>query len=346
MQTNKPFRVAPFISLYAFAHLAVDAACAYLLLGLLDLGDHVISGLLVYNGFAFVLQAPFGYFVDKFLNPKLAAITGLALVAVSFLFSKNVYPALIIMSLGNALYHVGGGSLVLSIRKKKATYAGLFVAPGAIGLAIGSYLAVSPTFVSMVSFPVLLTILGVALYFVGKPVFERSYEKIKTGNWGILLVFLIMIPIVVRSLIGMSVSFPWKENVYLGLALTASLALGKVFGGILADRFGLVKIGVSGLLIAAPLLAFFPHIPFWGIVGAFVFNFTMPVTLIAILNILPGKRGLSFGLASTALFLGALPVILDWHEWIKGNGVIFSLILISSFILFAALSLRNKTKPT
>ncbi len=129
-----PFKIIPFISLYTGIHLVADAACNYLLLGVLDLSSNAILAMLIYNAAAFVLQAPFGLLIDKILNPKMVAMTGLTLIAISFLFWNNVYAALIIVSIGNALYRVGGGSLVLSLKDRKATFSGIYVAPGAIAL--------------------------------------------------------------------------------------------------------------------------------------------------------------------------------------------------------------------
>src|SRR5665647_1402328 len=79
-------RNAPFVGSYALAHLVVDAACAFLVLGVLDIGVQPILSLLIYNALAFVLQIPIGMMVDRTLNPKIAAILGLILVSCSFLF--------------------------------------------------------------------------------------------------------------------------------------------------------------------------------------------------------------------------------------------------------------------
>ena len=337
-------RIAPFITLYSFTHLAVDAACAFLLLGVLELNDFLILSLLLYNATAFVLQAPFGYLIDKILNPKLATIIGIVLIAVSFFFWNVLFAALIIVSIGNALFHVGGGSLVLSLKNKRATFSGLFVAPGGIGLALGTLLSVLPINIDFMLFPITLFILGLTLCFVKTPEFNRTSEKERISNYRILIIILIMLPIAIRSLIGLSLEFPWKENQSLFLILAAALALGKVSGGILADRYGLIKVGVGGLLISTPLLAFFPTIPALGILGAFLFNFTMPVTLIAILNVMPQNKGLSFGLTTVALFIGALPVILSKNEWIKSESMVFVFIFSSAMILFFALYLVDKLK--
>ena len=344
MCPENSFRVAPFIALYSLTHLAVDAACAFLLLGVLELKDHVILSMLLYNAIAFVLQAPFGYLMDKALNPRLAAILGLAFVAVSFLCWNIIFAALIMVGIGNALFHVGGGSLVLSLKNRKATFSGIYVAPGGIGLALGSFLAVSLIDVNPMVFPWVLVMLGLILYFVKTPEFNRAKEPKYTSNYGMLIIACILFPIAVRSLIGLSIEFPWKENVSLYVVLIVALALGKVFGGMLTDRYGLIKVGVGGLLLAMPFLSFFPSIPALGILGAFLFNFTMPVTLIAIWSMMPGNKGLSFGLTTAALFIGSIPVIMGKNAWMKNDLVVFSLILTALVILLVALRLMDRLK--
>ncbi|MDR2954880.1 MAG: hypothetical protein LBV43_07360 [Prevotella sp.] len=347
MYSEKSFQIVPFISLYSFTHLVVDAACAFLLLGVLDIHDHPILSILLYNAIAFVLQAPLGFLIDKGLSPKLAAIAGLIFIIAAFLSGDYLFVALILVSLGNALFHVGGGSQVLALKEKKASFTGIYVAPGGIGLVIGSLLAFAPFDTSLLLFPGLLVVLGAILYFVKTPEFKRvkEPERKKTSSYYIALVItLILIPIIIRSLIGLSIDFPWKENQLLYLSLVLAIALGKAFGGFLADKFGLEIVGVGGLLLSMPLLAFCTEIPVLGILGAFIFNFTMPVTLIAILNTIPEKRGLSFGLSTTALFIGALPVILGHTQWLDNNCVVFSLILLAAIILLTAFYLTKKNR--
>lgn len=347
MYSEKSFRIVPFISLYSFTHLVVDAACAFLLLGVLDIHNHIILSLFLYNVIAFVLQAPFGFLIDKGLNPKSAAITGLIFITTAFLFGNYLFVALVLVSIGNALFHVGGGSLVLALEEKKASFSGIYVAPGGIGLAIGSFLALAPFHTSLLLFPGLAVVLGVILCFVKVPEFKRikRHDRNKTSYcYAALIITLISIPIIIRSLIGLSVDFPWKDNQLLYISLVFAIALGKAFGGILSDKFGLMSVGVGGLLLSMPLLAFCTEMPVLGILGAFIFNFTMPVTLIAILNIIPERRGLSFGLSTAALFIGSLPVILGNTQWLGSNCVVFSLILLAAIILLAAFYLTKRIR--
>jgi len=344
MGSDKHFRITPFITLYSFAHLAVDAACTFLLLSVLELNNYLIVSLLLYNALAFVLQAPVGFIIDKALNPKLAAILGLVFVAVSFLFWNNIFAALIIVGIGNALFHVGGGSLVLSLSNKIATFSGIYVAPGGIGLALGGFLAVAQTHINLLLFPLALMILALIIYFVETPEFNHIREKEIIPDCRLLIVVLVMIPIVVRSMIGLSIEFPWKENQTLYFLLVFAIAFGKAFGGILADKFGLLKVGIGGLLISAPLLVFFASVPFLGIFGACILNFTMPVTLMAIWNVMPRYKGLSFGLTTVALFIGALPAIIGKDLWIKNDWTVFLLIFSALVVLWAAFHFTGKNK--
>ena len=318
----------------------VDAACAYLLLGVLEC-ENVILCLLIYNSFAFLLQVPLGYLIDKLLKPKIAAIIGLCLIALAFLFWNTYYTGLLLMSIGNALFHVGGGSLVLSLKEKRATFSGIFVAPGGIGLAFGTFLSVSSLEVNQLVFPMFLILLSLILCYIKTPNFNRAVDVKSTSNHSLLIISFILIPIVVRSLIGLSNEFPWKENQFMLLILIASVALGKVVGGFMADRFGLVHVGVGGFILSAPLLAFYSSVPILGILGAFVFNFTMPVTLIAILNHIPDKKGLAFGLTTAALFIGSIPIILDKIVWLENDWMVFSILLLASLILLSALKFKD-----
>jgi FSR family fosmidomycin resistance protein-like MFS transporter len=155
---------------------------------------------------------------------------------------------------------------------------------------------------------------------------------------------LLMFSIAIRSVIGLTIYFPWKTNVYLLIFLTFSIAIGKVFGGILADRVGLMKAGLLGLLLAIPLLTFGATNPVMGLVGVFVFNFTMPVTLVAISNALPGRAGLSFGITTLALFIGAVPTFTHYKEWFKQEWVVFTFILLAAVFLYIGLRAFMKQK--
>jgi FSR family fosmidomycin resistance protein-like MFS transporter len=122
-------------------------------------------------------------------------------------------------------------------------------------------------------------------------------------------VLLVLAVVALRSYTGLAIGLPWKSSLPLLGALTAAVVLGKAAGGVLADRYGRARIGVGALAFSAPLLMLAPQLPIAGIVGMFAFNMTMPVTLVAVADVIPDSPGFAFGLASLALAVGAFPVL-------------------------------------
>nr|WP_296456638.1 hypothetical protein [uncultured Acetatifactor sp.] len=133
-------------AIYSGLHLLVDGMCALAMFGsLLPGGDRGLS-ILVYNFCAFALQMPLGVALDALCGgkkgretdfPFLFVLAGvLCTVGGAFL-----HPA--VLGIGNALFHVGGG--VGTIREDdrrswRGRGLGVFVAPGALGIYLGTVL--------------------------------------------------------------------------------------------------------------------------------------------------------------------------------------------------------------
>ena len=110
----------------------------------------------------------------------------------------------------------------------------------------------------------------------------------------------------------------------------------------MADKFGWIRVAVGALVLSIPFLVFGANIPYLAIVGMFLFNITMPITLVAISNILPGRPGFAFGLTCLALILGALPAFSGLKHVLGGKLFIFTIIVISSLALYYALKIYFK----
>ena len=80
-------------------------------------------------------------------------------------------------------------------------------------------------------------------------------------------------------------------------------------GGFLSDRLGLFQSAAGSLGLCAVLFCFSGH-PIPGVLALLLFNMTMPMTLFALAQVMPGVKGFSFGLLTFALFLGFLPTYL------------------------------------
>jgi FSR family fosmidomycin resistance protein-like MFS transporter len=136
------------------------------------------------------------------------------------------------------------------------------------------------------------------------------------------------------------VVFPWKIGFLLGFIFTIWVVFWKAFWWILADKFWLEKVWIVSLLASAFLLSFWnENIALW-ILGIFLFNMTMPITLIILSNSLQTRKGFAFGLTTLALIIWALPYYADFG--ISNNFVIFWIILLSVFAIALGLYFYKK----
>ena len=148
------------------------------------------------------------------------------------------------------------------------------------------------------------------------------------------LIFIILTVVALRSFIGFAMHFPWKTQSNMLLVLTFTIVTGKAVGGIIADRFGWMRTGVIALLISAPLITIFSETIPIALLGVFLFQFSMPVTLAAITSILPNRMGFAFGLACLALLAGGWPFISGIKTLSLNSSFIFNATVLSSFVLW------------
>lgn len=301
---------------YSAAHFFVDFACALLLLSSGRAGGP--EGFLLYNYCAFALQMPLGILADRLdKNAGLAAL-GCGLVAAAFALPAAPLALAVVAGVGNALFHVGGGVDVLGDGCGRASSLGIFVSPGALGLFAGSALAgVFPGVCAVL----LLALCAGAILFVA-----RLYGRLRrSGNAALCLrgvlgprrrpaallaVAGLVLVVVLRSYVGLAVQMPWQAADGWSFAAVLAVVLGKCAGGLAADRFGARRAGPASLLAAGALFLLGEN-PLAGTAALFLFNMTMPMTLSALARLLPGAKGLAFGLTTFALFLGFLPVGLN-----------------------------------
>jgi len=325
------------VAVYSAAHFLVDFACAFFMFRSIAGTPDGFLCVLLYNFCAFAMQMPLGIVADKWNKNYLFAIGGCILVA--FAFGIGVFPiaATIVIGIGNALFHIGGGIDVLNISEKKLGALGVFVSPGAFGIYFGKILGSGNGF-SVVFFPVVL-VLTAALIFAAYKGQRGTYPKnaafsLKGTSSAHILVIAACLFLVVclRSFVGLALNFSWKTIGIWGLVLICAVVFGKTLGGFAADRFGLKRVVIVSLGLSA-LLFLFPAIPIAGVSAVLLFNMTMPITLWAMAKIMPGAKGFAFGLLTFALFLGFLPVYLGVEvpqstAWIFAPLAVLSLALL------------------
>ena len=328
-------------SVLGTSHAVVDFCCAAILYALVGKVDIVflLKLVVIYNVLAFGLQFIFGFIADKTKQPINFAIFGCLFLIAGISICKNPMLTIILMGIGNALFHIGGGIISLEMGNGRAKLPGAFVAPGAVGLFLGSFWGFIPNIenIWLAFFP--LICISLMLFLDIPQEKQKIYEnKASVPIYAIILI-LIMISVCIRSFVGLSFDFAAKDNFNLLLILVFAIAAGKFAGGILADKFGMFNTAVIGLLISAPLLKF-GYIPQLAILGMFLFNLTMPVTLTALANMMPKYKGLAFGLTTLALLVGFLPVICGFK--VSQSMFTAEIVIISAVVTAVSLKLYEK----
>ena len=325
------------------AHLAVDAACVTAVLRASPDSNAVYSAALAfvlgYDLFAFAGQVPFGWIVDRFRLRRCAALVGLVLTAMAVLTGRGL-TVMLLAGAGNALFHVGAGAMVLAGSKGRATPAGVFVAPGALGLGLGIMLG--RKLLTVPTWPLLVAVVAASLmvWLVSLPEEPAKVQPAEPAahprRLVLLIVTLLAFSVAVRSLVGTVGCDGCTRGLFLGVALPLTAFAGKLVGGFLADRFGWIELGVAALLASAPLLAFSNGDLWLALPGLLVFQMTMPVTLSATYRAMPSRPGLGFGILCLALVAGTLPAYLPGGWRPQGYSLLF-LVLGSAAALYFGL---------
>ena len=368
---------------YAILHLFVDGICALAMFGAFIPREDGYFSILLYNFCAFALQMPFGVILDalylaagkrqgdgrkrgwKWQEADIAFLTAAAGVACTIAGAVS-HP--IVLGVGNALFHVGGG--VGTIREDfskgwKGKGLGVFVAPGAFGLYLGTLAGKNGLWREYFwAAGILAALLCLGMAGRGSCLLMAASRKAgkkeggfgmaasrkagkKRGCFGIIasreagrkegrfgmdapksgagskgkyfsVTACCFAVVVLRSYLGMSVTFPWKAGAAAGMCSVLALVFGKMAGGFWAagERSG--KAAAASLGLAALCYLFSDVMPI-GLAALFFFNMTMPITLYWMACCYPKMPGLAFGLLTFALFLEFLPGYFGILPEIAGN---------------------------
>ena len=332
---------AKIVSVYSVIHFIVDLSCAVLVSNYLTskLGaENVFLAILIYNFFAFAVQLPVGIIADRLNKNALVSCVGCLLVAGAYALTFNGVLCCIVAGLGNAMFHIGGGIDVLNISERMASFPGLFVSTGALGIFLGA---------KSLSWGFTLYYLPVILLVISAVILALLYNSIKdkvsnselrktvlTGDT-VVAVICIFVTVYIRSYVGMIMAFEWKANFALAFAAIFAVILGKMLGGIIGDKTGFTLVSIT-LVISAVLFIFSFDCAACGIIAILLFNMTMPITLTVLANIFETKKGFAFGLLTLALFVGAVPKFLGFYEKAFTPAGLCILTLISALALFIA----------
>lgn len=349
---------------YALCHFVVDFACVSTMLCAVSrvLGESgqgsmevVALSILLYDIVAFTLQLPIGIALDQLDKNSYAALLSYALVGAGVILSLVPialleWPAILLLAIGNALFHSAGGLSVLNISQKHAGPSGIFIATGAIGVFLGTQSAQMGRLQIAFSLLVLLFLCALITLVVQKVnkkywnVHNVSFDIPRLSSNTLLAIALLSLVVALRSYVGMVMAFPWKSEMLLLVLSILGVFAGKALGGVVADRIGFRTTAIFSLIVAATLFVPSWEIPVMGLLGVFFFNFTMSITLASLANILPNAKGTAFGLASFSLAVGALPALAGFR--IEHPAMLSAMSLVSAFALGVGLTLVKDSVAT
>lgn len=334
---------------YSTIHFIVDFSCAALVANViipqLTGSFSLFLAIVIYNFFAFAIQLPIGILVDKINKNALCSALGCILVILAFRISKFSIISCLIAGIGNAMFHIGGGIDVLNISNKKATLSGIFVSTGALGIFLGN--KVTSIDFNIIYFTIIILLLStIALIWLYTQIKNKLNNKVvlvpNINKKELVVIICLILTVCIRSYVGSILSFSWKSSYILALLFVFGVILGKMFGGLLGDKFGFIEVSVFSLILSAILFtgAFYSSI--CGIVAVLLFNMTMPITLTSLANIFNNNKGFAFGLLTFALFLGAVPIFFGYTDILFNPTGLFAITMASAIILFIGLKGYNE----
>ena len=291
------------LAVNSLAHLLVDALCAAAVFGPIRNAGSLTMAIIIYNTLAFSTQCLVGLAADRLRCHCWAACGSMLLVIAGFALPLPVMARVALIGIGNSVFHVAGGAMTLERSAGKAGPLGVFVAPGCVGLVLGTLWPQLG-----VTFAVLLTLCAIGVVLLGRDaeLTTQSGAAKPGGEAGLLVTILLTAAVAVRAVGGSAVSFPWKTGAGLTLLMTGFVFAGKTAGGFVCDRLGVRKTAFLSIIPAAVLIAFFSWSMPLSLAGQLTLNLTMPVTLWLLYRAMPDAPGFSFGLAASALWPGTI----------------------------------------
>ena len=303
-------------------------------------GDRVGMGaVLVYNVLAFVSQPLTGMMTDRMTARHWLLIASSLLMTLAVACAAMI-PTLmaeepnlmwdglgecllilvaVLLGAGNSLFHVWGGKQMVIKTGNDIRALGVFVSTGVLGLAIGLICRSWALLYGLLLAYVGLAIVYVHSEFVSARTRESENARIdqgrirppltpptQEGKQALMLVLALMLFVGCRSFVGEVFSGGMTKSQEMILLIAVGSMLGKMSGGWIARWMGVwrsLAVILAGVVLCFIFNGYYEPLL---LVGIFLMNLTMPITLYLANVLLPGREGLAFGLLAAALIPGYL----------------------------------------
>ena len=256
--------------LNSFAHFLVDALCVTTLFSAGESGVKLLFAVVLYNTLAFSTQCVVGLLIDRVDHCRQIEAASFALILLGFALPLPFYFRVALVGLGNSFFHVAAGTVTLRQSGGKARQLGVFVAPGAFGVTLGTLF---PDFGWLLA--ALMLLCAVLIYILHKePEGGAEHRQEAAAGFPILPVVLLTCAVAVRAVGGVAVSFPWKHGAFHAFLMTFFVFAGKNAGGFVCDRIGAKRSAWISIPLAAVCIAFFCQSMPLSLLGQLLLNLT------------------------------------------------------------------------
>ena len=293
---------------YGFVHFSVEVASFYFLFARISEDPRWWLLALLFDAVAFIPQSMIGILTDTHPKFPIGMFGGILMICALLLPIDFI--SLMLIGLGNACIHVSGAQHTLRATAGKITPSAIFVGAGSFGVITGQLLGgLKMPWIGIV--PLLLMAVSVIL-MIGirkrDPLEEQIAELSVASHMDIsLLVLCAFVGVTVRGYIAYAVPTEWNKTLVQGVMLFVCMGLGKMLGGILADKIGFRWVTGISLLGGLPFLLFGNSVMWLSLMGVALFSMTMPVTVAILASAFPKQPGYAFGITTVGLFMGTAP---------------------------------------
>jgi hypothetical protein len=285
----------------ALLHFFVDFFSVYALMAFHFSGEIAVVLTLLYDMLAFLPQPIIGAWLEKSNHLAYWGSLGCLLTIVGALIPEGI-SAILFFGLGNALFHVCEGKLVLN-KAKKASPLGVFISFGSLGLGLALTYENLYLFLGLLIVFVLLSLANCFLPYDSMPTLDPVPEA-QDKKTLLFPLILIVSGVFFRGFFGQYTAYQFSPSLVNATLLFAlAVFIGKFIGGFVLDVIGSLPLIILSSVMSL-VCYFFPTEIFPSLLGVVAVNLLMALTMEFMRRATPLNMAFGFGLLAAFLLVG------------------------------------------
>lgn len=319
-----------FVGIGTVLHFLVDGlclCCIYLLTAPFEL-NNMLWLFIAYNILAFLTQPLTGWIADRMSQKHWMLLFSVAFLALAVLLTPffitsggklELFVVAMLLGIGNSLFHVWGGKQVVIKVGNDIRSLGVFVSTGVFGLSVAMVFC---SWAFLYIFLIAICILATVYIMTDNQVGNSTNPEPNTAPLGfdacsmqepstftaqhLIPITALAAFVMFRSYIGTEFAFGTEKSDFVLLAIGSTSMFGKMAGGWISRWLGILRALIVILIIVLVCMLTGSKSLMVLLLGLFMINCTMPITLYLANYVLPEREGLAFGILAAALMPGYL----------------------------------------